>query len=64
MPSPTYPRRTLLRLPGVRTGTLGITALFFARFGLFHINAQYPQDVKGYSGSAHRRLRRGWTGRW
>jgi len=39
----------LFRLAGVRTGTLGITALFFALFGLFYINAQYLQDVKGYS---------------
>ena len=39
----------LFRLAGVRTGALGITALFFALFGLFYINAQYLQDVKGYS---------------
>jgi EmrB/QacA subfamily drug resistance transporter len=39
----------LFRLAGVRTGTLGITALFFALFGLFYINAQDLQDVKGYS---------------
>jgi EmrB/QacA subfamily drug resistance transporter len=39
----------LFRLPGVRAGSLGIVALFFALFGLFYINAQYLQDVKGYS---------------
>jgi EmrB/QacA subfamily drug resistance transporter len=39
----------LFRLAGVRTGSLGIIALFFALFGLFYINAQYLQDVKGYS---------------
>jgi EmrB/QacA subfamily drug resistance transporter len=39
----------LFRLAGVRVGTIGIIALFFALFGLFYINAQYLQDVKGYS---------------
>ena len=39
----------LFRLPGVRAGALGITALFFALFGLYYVNAQYLQDVKGYS---------------
>ena len=39
----------LFRLRGVRTGAFGIVALFFALFGLFYINAQYLQDVKGYS---------------
>jgi hypothetical protein len=39
----------LFRLAGVRTGTLGIIVLFFALFGFFYINAQYMQDVKGYS---------------
>jgi EmrB/QacA subfamily drug resistance transporter len=39
----------LFRLAGVRAGTLGIFAQFFALFGLFYINAQYLQDVKGYS---------------
>jgi EmrB/QacA subfamily drug resistance transporter len=39
----------LFRLAGVRTGALGIVALFFVLFGLFYINAQYLQDVKGYS---------------
>jgi len=39
----------LFRLAGVRTGTIGILALFFALFGLFYVNAQYLQDVKGYS---------------
>ena len=39
----------LFRLPAVRSGVLGIVALFFALFGLFYINAQYLQDVKGYS---------------
>jgi len=38
----------LFRLAGVRTGSLGIVALFFALFGLFYVNAQYLQDVKGY----------------
>ena len=39
----------LFRVTGVRTGSLGIVALFFALFGLFYVNAQYLQDVKGYS---------------
>jgi EmrB/QacA subfamily drug resistance transporter len=39
----------LFRLAGVRAGALGIVALFFALFGLFYINAQYLQDVKGFS---------------
>jgi EmrB/QacA subfamily drug resistance transporter len=39
----------LFRLAGVRSGALGIVALFFALFGLFYINAQYLQDVKDYS---------------
>jgi EmrB/QacA subfamily drug resistance transporter len=39
----------LFRHAGVRVGVLGIVALFFALFGLFYINAQYLQDVKGYS---------------
>jgi EmrB/QacA subfamily drug resistance transporter len=39
----------LFRLPGVRAGSLGITALFFALFGLYYVNAQYLQDVKDYS---------------
>jgi len=39
----------LFKLAGVRSGSLGIVALFFALFGLFYINAQYLQDVKGYS---------------
>ncbi len=39
----------LFRLRGVRAGTLGIIALFFALFGLFYLNAQYLQDVKGFS---------------
>jgi EmrB/QacA subfamily drug resistance transporter len=39
----------LFRLAGVRTGALGIVALFFVLFGFFFINAQYLQDVKGYS---------------
>jgi EmrB/QacA subfamily drug resistance transporter len=39
----------LFKLAGVRTGALGIVALFFVLFGFFYINAQYLQDVKGYS---------------
>ena len=39
----------LFKLAGVRAGSFGIIALFFALFGLFYINAQYLQDVKGYS---------------
>ena len=42
-----HPR--LFRLSGVRAGALGIVALFFVLFGLFYVNAQYLQDVKGYS---------------
>lgn len=38
----------LFRLAGVRVGALGIFAQFFALFGLFYVNAQYLQDVKGY----------------
>jgi EmrB/QacA subfamily drug resistance transporter len=38
----------LFGLAGVRTGSLGIVVLFFALFGLFYVNAQYLQDVKGY----------------
>lgn len=38
----------LFELPGVRAGALGIVALFFALFGLFFINAQYLQNVKGF----------------
>ena len=33
----------------MRARALGIVALFFALFGLFYINAQYLQDVKGDS---------------
>jgi EmrB/QacA subfamily drug resistance transporter len=39
----------LFAVPGVRAGALGIVALFFALFGLFYVNAQYLQDVKGYT---------------
>jgi EmrB/QacA subfamily drug resistance transporter len=39
----------LFKVSGVRAGALGIVALFFSLFGLFYINAQYLQDVKGYS---------------
>jgi EmrB/QacA subfamily drug resistance transporter len=39
----------LFRLSGVRTGAIGILVLFFSLFGLFYVNAQYLQDVKGYS---------------
>ncbi len=39
----------LFAVAGVRAGALGIVALFFALFGLFYVNSQYLQDVKGYS---------------
>jgi len=39
----------LFKRTGVRTGALGIVTLFFVLFGFFYINAQYLQDVKGYS---------------
>jgi hypothetical protein len=39
----------LFHLASVRAGALGIIVQFFALFGLFYINAQYLQDVKGYS---------------
>jgi EmrB/QacA subfamily drug resistance transporter len=39
----------LFKLAGVRAGTIGIIVMFFALFGLYYINAQYLQDVKGYS---------------
>jgi len=35
--------------PAVRAGALGVGAGFFALFGLFFVNAQFLQDVKGYS---------------
>ncbi len=46
--------RALLRpqvfaVPTVWAGTLGVGIGFFALFGLFYTNAQFLQDVKGYS---------------
>ncbi|WP_212998002.1 hypothetical protein [Winogradskya consettensis] len=38
----------VFRVATVRAGTLGVGAAFLALFGLF-VNAQYLQDVKGYS---------------
>ncbi|WKK23579.1 MFS transporter [Streptomyces olivoreticuli] len=37
----------LFRSHGLRAGTLGVTAAFFAMFALFFTNAQYLQYVKG-----------------
>jgi MFS family permease len=47
-------RRTLLdprvfAVPTVRAGVIGVAVGFFALFGLFYVNAQFLQDVKGYS---------------
>ncbi|MFE7272573.1 MFS transporter [Streptomyces sp. NPDC057623] len=39
----------LLRLRPVRSGTLGLAALFFGMFALFYVNAQFLQYVKGFS---------------
>ncbi|WP_436528077.1 MFS transporter [Actinoplanes sp. HUAS TT8] len=36
-------------IASVRAGALGVGATFFALFGLFYVNAQFLQDVKGYS---------------
>ncbi|GAA3300691.1 MFS transporter [Dactylosporangium vinaceum] len=36
-------------IASVRAGTLGVAASFLALFGLFFVNAQFLQDVKGYS---------------
>jgi MFS family permease len=33
---------------GLRTGTLGVAAVFFGLFALFFVNAQYLQYAKGY----------------
>ncbi|MFJ8045904.1 MFS transporter [Kitasatospora sp. NPDC096147] len=39
----------LFRLPAIRAGALGIGAVFFGMFALFYVNAQYLQQVKGFS---------------
>ncbi|MGW4650467.1 MFS transporter [Kitasatospora sp. NPDC004289] len=39
----------LFRVPAVRAGALGIGAVFFGMFALFYVNAQYLQQVKGFS---------------
>lgn len=39
----------LFRLPGFGTGSLAITIIFFAMFGMFFLLTQYMQFVKGYS---------------
>ncbi|WP_213013240.1 MFS transporter [Paractinoplanes toevensis] len=36
-------------VPTVRAGAIGVAVGFFALFGLFFVNAQFLQDVKGYS---------------
>lgn len=36
-------------IPSVRAGALGVGASFLALFGLFFVNAQFLQEVKGYS---------------
>jgi EmrB/QacA subfamily drug resistance transporter len=36
-------------LPRLRTGTIGVGAVFFGLFALFFVNAQYLQYAKGYS---------------
>jgi MFS family permease len=39
----------VFRVPTVRAGAFGVAAGFFALFGLFFVNAQFLQNVKGYS---------------
>ncbi|MGW1024801.1 MFS transporter [Streptomyces sp. NPDC002577] len=39
----------LFRLRPVRSGTVGVAAVFFGMFALFYVNAQYLQYVKGFS---------------
>jgi EmrB/QacA subfamily drug resistance transporter len=39
----------VFRYPGVRAGAIGVGAGFFGLFALFFVNAQFLQDVKGYS---------------
>ncbi len=39
----------IFKISTVRAGALGVGATFFALFGLFYVNAQFLQDVKGYS---------------
>jgi EmrB/QacA subfamily drug resistance transporter len=39
----------LFRIREVRTGALGVAAVFFGLFALFFVNAQYLQYAKGYS---------------
>ncbi|GLW34445.1 MFS transporter [Actinoplanes regularis] len=39
----------VFRIPSVRAGALGVGATFLALFGLFYVNAQFLQNVKGYS---------------
>ncbi|MFG1991141.1 MFS transporter [Actinoplanes sp. NPDC048988] len=39
----------VFRIPTVRAGALGVGFGFLVLFGLFYVNAQFLQDVKGYS---------------
>jgi EmrB/QacA subfamily drug resistance transporter len=39
----------IFSIPKVRTGAIGIAAVFFGLFALFFVNAQYLQYAKGYS---------------
>jgi EmrB/QacA subfamily drug resistance transporter len=39
----------LFRLRPVRSGTVGVAAVFFGMFALFYVNAQFLQYVKGFS---------------
>ncbi|MBW8795359.1 MAG: MFS transporter [Streptomyces sp.] len=39
----------LLRVRSVRSGTIGVGAVFFGMFALFYVNAQFLQYVKGFS---------------
>lgn len=39
----------LLATPAVRAGAVGMVAVFLGMFGLFYLNGQYLQYVKGYS---------------
>ena len=39
----------IFRIAKLRTGTIGVTAVFFGLFALFFVNAQYLQYAKGHS---------------
>jgi EmrB/QacA subfamily drug resistance transporter len=39
----------VFRIPKVRTGAIGVAAVFFGLFALFFVNSQYLQYAKGFS---------------